>query len=224
MQRFLWAPFKAVGNRLNFFTNKFVYVTLALVFAIGVYASLNEEIIDAGIYTYLPTLFSLIGLLIILKSFTERQDALRAWLLIVAAQLFISLSIVLFHENFGQQHLLIYLSGTVVSAIVGYLCLNKIKNLESEIDLNRFHGHTYEYPGVGFVFLLCCLGLIGFPFTPTFIGVDLIFSHIDKGELFLIIFIALSFLFMELAALRIYSRIFMGQHKKNYHPIAYRSS
>lgn len=224
LHRFLWTPFKTIGMRLNFLTTKFFYIFLALLFAAGVYANVNEQSIGVGLYKYLPTLFSLIGLLLILKSFTERQNAQRAWILIIAAQLFISLSILLFHENFGQNHVLIYLSGTVVSAIVGYICLNRIKTIESEIDLNRFHGHSYEYPVVGFLFLLSCLGLVGFPFTPTFIGVDLVFSHIHKEEILLIIFISLSFLFMELAALRIYARIFMGQHKKNYHPIAYRSS
>jgi hypothetical protein len=29
---------------------------------------------------------------------------------------------------------------------------------------------------------------------------------------------------MELAVIRIYARIFLGQHRKNYHPIAYISS
>jgi formate hydrogenlyase subunit 3/multisubunit Na+/H+ antiporter MnhD subunit len=77
---------------------------------------------------------------------------------------------------------------------------------------------------IGFIFLVSCLGIIGLPFTPTFIGIDLLFSHIHKHEEILIIFTAFSFIFVELAILRIYARVFLGQHKKAYHPIAFKSS
>ena len=39
-----------------------------------------------------------------------------------------------------------------------------------------------------------------------------------------LVLLALCFLFIELAAFRILLRIFMGPHKKLYHPVAYRSS
>jgi formate hydrogenlyase subunit 3/multisubunit Na+/H+ antiporter MnhD subunit len=102
--------------------------------------------------------------------------------------------------------------------------LNKIKAIDNDINLNGFHGYAYEQSKVGFVFLLSCLGLLGFPITPTFIGIDLMFSHIRADQFPLIVFTALSFLFIELSILRIYARIFLGQHKKAYHAIAYRSS
>jgi NADH-quinone oxidoreductase subunit L len=40
----------------------------------------------------------------------------------------------------------------------------------------------------------------------------------------LVVVLAIYFIFMELAALRIYARVFLGQHVKQYHEIAYRSS
>jgi NADH-quinone oxidoreductase subunit L len=165
-----------------------------------------------------------VALLLILKAFTERENAKRAWRFIFVAQLFLALSIALFHEEFGHDYMLIYLGGIVFSSAIGYVCLSKIERIEHNIDLNRFHGHTHEHPVLAFIFLLSCLGLIGFPYTPTFIGIDLLFSHIQKQEYALIIFISLCFIFMEFAILRIYARIFLGQHTKNYHPIAYRSS
>ncbi len=224
MYRFLWSPFKWMGNKLHFLTGRVAYVILAVLLLAGAYCDLFPENIAPGVYEYLPVISSFIGLLLILKAFTERENAIRAWLFIIAAQLFIALSITLFHEHFDSSYILIYLSGIIVSSAAGYLCLSKIKNIEKNIDLNGFHGHTHEYPGLAFVFLLSCLGLIGFPYTPTFIGIDLLFSHIHKQEIALIVFISLSFIFMEFAILRIYARIFLGQHKKNYHPIAYRSS
>ncbi len=140
-----------------------------------------------------------------------------------AGQCFVTLSIV-FDDNVELKEVLIYLSGIIVGAVIGYTCLNKIKQLDNDINLNRFHGYNYEKPKIGFVFLLSCLALIGFPFTPTFLGVDILFTHIHKDQPVLIMLSSLSFIFIEIAILRIYARVFLGQHKKNYHPIAYRSS
>lgn len=127
-------------------------------------------------------------------------------------------------DNVELKEALIYLSGIVIGAVTGYTCLNKIKPLDNNISLNQFHGYANEKPKLAFPFLLSCLALIGFPFTPTFLGIDLLFTHIHKDQPVLIALTSFSFIFIELAILRICACIFLGQHKKNYHPIAYRSS
>ena len=149
---------------------------------------------------------------------------MRAWLLIIFSQFYLILSIAFLNDQYEYVEILIYVSGLFVSAVVGYICLNKLKKMEGDLDLNGFYGHIYEHPKTGFLFLLSCLGFVGLPFTPSFIGIDLMFSHIHKNEYLLILFTSISFLFIEIAALRIYARLFLGQHKKTYHPIAYRSS
>jgi len=224
LYRFLWSPFKWIGTKLNFLTSNVGVILLSVIFILGLYCDLFRVHVPPVLFDYFPILFSFIACLLTLRAFAERSNPVKAWLMIIACQLFLALSISLFHEDFGRNYIFIYLSGSVVFSVVGLICLRKIKSLESSLDLNQFHGHSYEYPGLAFVFLISCLGMIGFPFTPTFIGIDILFSHIHKQEAFLIVFISLSFIFMELALLRMYSRIFMGQHKKAYHPIAYRSS
>jgi len=224
MKRFLWNPFKWIGKNLNFMKQRVSLLVLIAVFLIGLYCEYFQENIPADIFEMLPYVFSFFGLILILKAFAERGDARWAWSFVIAGQLFITLSIALLNEDFGHNHILMYLSGLIVSAIVGFFCLNRLRGIEGDISLNQFHGQVYEHPKIGFLFLLSCLGLVGLPFTPTFIGIDILFSHIHKDEEILIIFTALSFVFIELAILRIYARIFMGQHKKAYHPIAFRSS
>ncbi|MGZ5190898.1 MAG: proton-conducting transporter transmembrane domain-containing protein, partial [Flavisolibacter sp.] len=224
LYRNLWSPFKWLGNQLRHINSIIAIICLTLLLAFGIYVDLNPEIIPASVFNYLPILFSFVGLILLIKSFAERNSAEKAWISIIGAQLFITLSIAIFHDNFGYDQVFIYLSGALICSVGGYLCLKKIKSLENDIDLNQFYGHAYEHPVLSFLFLISCLGMVGFPFTPTFIGIDLLFSHIDKQEIILIIFLALSFVFMEIAVLRIYARLFLGQHKKGYHPIAYRSS
>lgn len=224
LYRYLWSPFKWIGNKLNFLINKWVIIVLILLYVTGL--SINEfrEYISIDIIDLLPFIYSFAGLLLILRSFVERGEAIQAWILVISGQLFITLSVVLLNEDFGYHHIILFLSGSLTAAIIGYICLKKMKALDNNVILNLYHGYIYEHPNFGFVFLLCCLGIIGLPFTPTFIGIDLLFNHIHKHQEILIIFTSVSFLFIEISLFRIYARVFLGQHIKPNHPIAYRSS
>lgn len=224
LQRALWDPFKWIGRRFRFFGGIPALVVILLLFVLGLFSLLSKDTIPASVYNYLPWVFSGCALVLVLSAFTERRSALAAWLYLVAAQVMLTLSIALSNTAFHFDGIIIYLSGALLCGIVGFYCLQRIRGLEQEVNLESFQGHAYEHRGLAFVFLLACLGLVGLPFTPTFIGIDILFSNIRKGEILLIAFTAACFVFMELSVLRIYARIFMGQHKKSYHPIAYRSS
>ena len=224
LTRLLWNPFKWMGNRLEFLTTKLFVGLLVVIFALGVIAYFNQLNIPVHILEYLPHIYSIIGFLLILAAFSDKGDAIHAWLSIISSQLFMTVSIAFLNEDFGHNHILIYLSGSIISAIIGYICLEKLKTTDGNIQLNQFHGYAYEYPRLSFVFLLSCLGLLGLPFTPTFIGIDILFSHIHKHEEIIIILTAISYLIIEISILRIYARLFLGQHKKTSHAIAYRSS
>lgn len=223
LYRFLWTPFKWIGRNTRFLVKSVSLVLLALFFLGGLLSFMNEENIPEHLNHPITLVFSLLGLLLVLTAFAERGSAKRAWLFVIAAQCFITLSIA-FNDAMALREFFIYLSGIVIGAIVGYVCLNKIKQIDNNISLSQFHGYSYEKPGLAFVFLLSCLALIGFPLTPTFLGIDLLFTHIHADQPLLIISTSLSFIFIELSILRIYARIFLGQHKKNFHPIAFRSS
>jgi formate hydrogenlyase subunit 3/multisubunit Na+/H+ antiporter MnhD subunit len=128
-----------------------------------------------------------------------------------------------FNEHFDKTHILLYLSGVIISGIIGYLCIQRLRKLEKWVSLDKFYGHSYEHPKITIIFFIACLGLSGFPITPTFIGIDLIFSHIKENQVLLAFFVALSFILNGLAVIRIYARIFLGPHVKKYHSIAKRS-
>ena len=223
MYRFLWNPFKWIGRNMSFMVKRISVVLLSAFFLLGLFSFAAKDNIPDHLDNPMQVIFSFMGLLLILTAFAERGDARRAWLFVLAGQGFVTLSIA-FNEAVAAQQVIMYLSGVICSAIAGYICLTKMRSIDNDIALNRFHGYAYEKPALAFAFLLCSLGTIGFPFTPTFIGIDLLFTHIHKDQMLLIILTSLSFIFIELSILRIYARIFLGQHKKNNHPIAYRSS
>lgn len=223
LKRYLWMPFKWTGKQLGFVTNRIAVILFGVIFLLGLYVFFFPENIPVVLADSLPIVLSLIGTIFILSAFAERGDARKAWLRVFASQFFVVLSILL-NDRLGVDEIIIYAGGSILSAITGYICLNKVYAIDNDISLDGYHGYTYEKPTLGFIFLLSCLGLLGFPITPTFIGVDLLFSHIHEKQYALIAFTSVSFVFIELSVLRIYARVFMGQHKKAHHAIAYRSS
>jgi NADH-quinone oxidoreductase subunit L len=223
MYQYLWNPMKWAGRKLTFFSVNQVLLFFIPVYLIGIFCLFNESSIDPQIYEALPVFFALVGLVMILKAFTERKLARMSYVLIITSHFWVALAIS-FNEHFDYHETLLYLSGIVVSGIIGYLVLERLKSLEGNIDLDQFHGHSYKHPILSSVFLLCCLGLSGFPITPTFIGEDLIFSHINEHQLGLAFFTSLLFVIDGLAIIRIYARVFLGPHVKSQNEMAYRSS
>ncbi len=223
MFRILWNPFKRIGKRMSFITAKATAIVFLPLFVAGSLLLTSPELIPASIAHYLPATFAFIGLLLVLKSFTERKNVMLSWFLVVFNHFWVALA-VSFNEHFDYSHTALYLSGVAISAVLGYVCLRMLLKREPATDLNSFYGHSYEYPVMAFVFLAACLGLAGFPITTTFLGEDLIYSHIHETQVMLVLFVSLSFILDGLSLIRIYSRLFLGVHSKTYHEVAYRSS
>lgn len=223
MYRFLWNPLKWAGNKLNFLTLSRVLWFFVPVYVLGWFSLYVEESIPENVHHTLPIVFSLLGLVMVLKSFTERKRARMSWVLVIMNHFWVALA-VSFNEHFTYNHTILYLSGIIVAGVIGYISLSRLKALEGSIDLDQFHGHSYKHPRIAFLFLLCCLGVSGFPITPTFIGEDLIFTHIHEDQILLAFFVSLSFIIDGLAIIRIYARIFLGPHAKSIYEMAYRSS
>ena len=73
-------------------------------------------------------------------------------------------------------------------------------------------------------FLLCALGVAGFPITPTFVGEDLIFSHIHEDQVALAVLSSVSMIVGGIAIIRLYARVFLGPHVRSVYEMGYRNS
>lgn len=223
LYRFLWMPFKVVGNKLHFLETTRGKIVAMFPLAILVFAQSSGVSFVSGNHTF-PIISMAIALLLILYSFTSRRSATTAWGYLLIAHFFILSGIVSNMDQVKWEQIIMYASGVILAALIGYGCLNKIYNIDKDISLNQFHGYVYEQKGTALLFLLAAIGLLGFPITASFIGIDVLFTHIHANQIALITLTALCFLFIELAAIRIYCRIFLGLHKKLNHPVAFRSS
>lgn len=223
MFNYLWRPTKKLGTLFQFLSRRTVILYFIPVYIVGCLLWYRQSQIPSSLLTSLPLIFSIIGLVLVLKAFTERKSARLTWILVILNHFWIALA-VSFNEKFNFEENVIYLSGVVFAGAIGYVALTRLARIEGSIRLDAFQGHIYEHPKIGFVFLLACLGLAGFPITTTFLGEDLILSHIHGNQIWLAACVSLSLIVDGLALIRLYARIFLGPHIKSYHEKAHRSS
>jgi NADH-quinone oxidoreductase subunit L len=223
MYRYFWNPLKTLGAALGVIT---VARSIALFFMLltaGILLLFTNYQLPHSVHVVFPFLFAVIGVGLGLKSFTERHNPFAALLLVAMNHCMLAIAVA-FNEHYDYLEALTYLSGILLAAVAGYIVLWRFKKREGHLDMNQFHGHSYKHPKTAFLFLLVCLGLSGFPITPTFIGEDLIFGHIHEKQIGLAFLAALSFVLDGLATMRIYARLFLGPHSQSIHEMGYRSS
>ena len=223
LMRYLWQPFKWVGKQLTFIEKPAALLSTVLILLVGIGLVFNKDSLNATTLNYLSILFLALAVLLVLSTFSSRDDARKAFLRPILSHFF-TITALLFISDISPNQVLIYLTGAVLCGIGGYLVLQKMHNLEGNTQLHQYHGHSYQYPLLGLLFLGCTLGASSFPLTPSFLGTDILLTEISEQQMTLTVLFALHFLFLELCMVRIYCRIFLGQHIKMNHPMAFKSS
>lgn len=224
MKKYVWNPFKWIGKQLSFLGSG----TAMVVFAVIAIGSLLVSIDKPAFLTSQDTIVAIISLVIALAitlfTFSYRGSALNAWLYLLLVHVFIIAGVGINTLHINSSEIVFYASGVVFAFALGYYCLKKTKAVDDDISLNNYHGYVYEQRSTALLFLLSAIGILGFPVTAAFIGIDVLFTYVQSGQVVLITLLALCFIFIELAAIRIFLRIYLGQHKKLNHPVAFRSS
>jgi NADH-quinone oxidoreductase subunit L len=222
--QYVWSPFKWLGKQLQFLQSNALIGLLGLAGPALLVLALAYPTSMPSMGGALPLLLMGIALTLILFAFACRQSAIKAWAYLLIAHCFIMAAIVCNAPDIKTIEVVFYATGVAPAFLLGNYCLRKIKAIDNDIALNRYHGYVYEQAGTGLLFLLAAIGMLGFPVTAAFIGIDVLFTYVGSGQPALIVLLALCLLFIELSAFRILLRIFMGPHKKLTHPVAFRSS
>lgn len=224
MFKYVWSPFKWLGTSLSFLQSRVLIAVIALAGIVLLIVGYSNQNSIPSFNGAVPVSLMGIALGIILFAFSFRQSALKAWIYLLTAHFFIIAAVLVNAEHINAIEIVYYLSGVLLAFFLGYYCLKKIEAIDKDIDLDKYHGYVYEQETTGFLFLLAAMGMLGFPLTAAFIGIDVLFTYVQSNQLVLIIFMALCFIFIELSAFRILLRIFFGPHKKLSHAVAFRSS
>jgi NADH:ubiquinone oxidoreductase subunit 5 (subunit L)/multisubunit Na+/H+ antiporter MnhA subunit len=223
MNRYVWGALKNAGTKASYLGRKTTVMLHALLIAVATFLLFNQKFIPAYILNYLSLMLAFSGLLLVLKSFIERQSAIAAWLLVVLNHVYIALA-VSYNEQFNIQESLFYLSGVFVSGAGGLIIIYYLRARSGYFSLNQFNGFIGKHKIAALLFLLCTLALSGFPISPTFIGEDLVYSHIHQNQPMLATFISLSYIINGITLIRMYARIFLGTSYYNTGPKPYRST
>lgn len=224
MYKYLWHPFKWLGAQFQFLKSSATATVFTVVGVIGLLVSLFKPGFLLSVNTTISAVLLALSLTIILFTFSYRGSALKAWSYMVLAHVFIIAGIGMIAAHINTIEILFYASGIAVAFALGYYCLTKIKTIDNDISLNNYHGYVYEEKTTAFLFSLAAIGMLGFPITAAFIGIDVLFTYVEASHVILISLLALCFIFIELAAIRIFLRVFLGPHKKLNHPVAFRST
>lgn len=224
MYKYLWSPFKKIGSGLQFLQSRIAFILLSTAGLLSLLLFLVNPALFDRVEGSAPLILLFFALALILFAFSHRQSALQAWIYLLTGHFFIISAIGINSGFINSIEILFYLSGVLLSFLLGWFCLQRTKSLDGDISLNYFHGYVYEQKNTALLFLLSAIGLLGFPITAAFIGIDVLFTYVYSNQFVFITLLALCFIFIELAAIRIFLRIYLGPHKKLYHPVAFRSS
>jgi NADH:ubiquinone oxidoreductase subunit 2 (subunit N) len=222
-RKIAWTPFKWIG-RVFRSASPWPFATVGIAtIAVGILPHFADGIYPDSFEKFHSEIFSGIAVVFVLVGFASRGDALRAWKI---SSLGVLILLLAFTHNSGstKTDFIVYAAGILPAMIIGAFCLYSIRSIDGNIDLNRYHGYSHERPVTTLVFLLSGLGLIGFPITSAFIGLDVLLTGIEHHRIVFLVFAAMVIAFAELTALRIYARVFLGQHKKQDHPVAFKAS
>jgi len=220
--KYLWFPFKKIGGRLSKLNTR---VAIAIFIVIGFIAGYLFFFYDYDhlIFNhYLPDVFGLVALAFVLRAFTIRKHPYGAWILLILNHFLIALS-VSFNEHFDWIEIVFYLSGVLEAGSIGLIVLYLLAKKE-KYSLDDYYGHAIEHKYKAIIFLLSALALGGFPITTTFLGEDLLFSHVHLNQPFFMAMLAVNYVISGIAIMRIYARIFLGPNHKWYRPEARRSA
>lgn len=221
--KYFWLPFKKLSTKIAFFNNRYFYIFISVLFLLGVFLDINTFQLHPVLLETFVYIFSLISLILVLLSFNERASSISAWFNVVYGHLFIMMSISI-NSHIQFKYLLLYLLSICFFGLIGYKAIRNLEKETEKITLDQYHGNSQLHPKLSILFLVACLGLIGFPISPLYIGIDLLLTYIESDQYLIMISVALCLIFIEISLLRIYTRLFCGIPLLSNQPISFKSA
>lgn len=217
----LMLPFKSLGVFLFKFRFHVIKIVFTIVLIGGVFIYIYEDMIELS--GWLPPAFAALALALVLSAFANRKSAIQVLLKVMFAH-FCLIAAVNSSGELPIRHSVYYLLFVLFFTFTGLITLYKIKKIQSREDLADYKGYIYHHKNEAFFYLISVLGLVGFPVSPLFIGVDYMLVFIKHHQFLTIVLFGFSLLFLEIALIRSYVRIFCGPVENAIHPQAFRSS
>lgn len=156
------------------------------------------------------------ALFLMVKAYNERGSLMYGWTWILLGNLMVFLSTI-WRVEISATESVLFLGGIIISSSLGYAVQLILRVQVGQIPhLYEYGGLVHSKPTLSFLFLLSGLGMSGFPITTTFLGQDLLLSHIEEGDFIMATLLAFSFVLNGISIIRMYARVFLGHHQKSF--------
>ena len=165
----------------------------------------------------------LVGWIFVFRSFSTRGPATSAWGMLMVNQLFLFLALWL-ESNLNHFEGALFLTGVIFAGVLGFLVLTHLHRSGAGMDLDQFHGHAMRHPVAARLFVLAVLAIAGFPITPTFLGEELMLSHIADEQWILMLMIIVNLVLDGLVGMALYCKIFLGGGRITRPPLNFRAA
>lgn len=221
LTNYIWKPIKSAGRWLSFLDKIPIY-TVWYVFLLTILLVIFTPVI-IPLFSIVSIIITVISIMFFIRAYSTKNTPQTAWNLIMIGQLFVVLEF-LFSTTNTRQYLGIYCLGLFIPFALGLHLLNRLANHDETTYLFDYNGHVYEYPRIAFLFLICSLGIMIFPMTPMFLIQDMLLNSIPPTSWVLVILFGVSYLIGGISVMRLYTKVFLGPHKKRYHEVAAKSA
>lgn len=219
MDKYWWSPLQVMGEKLQVLKSHQMQVLLMGLFGLLVFLHLilpnsandNQKLVILQQVLSFALIISALALS--LMAYVSQDKPIRTWMSLVKSQLFAMLGVNFLLIN-GWSFIDLELISIFVVGATGYYILNKLAQEESKVVLNEYCGHVLHHPKFTHFFLVCCLSLYGFPVSPIFIGMEDIIYSLGFGKYFFMLLLALTLFINAIAAIRLFSYVFLGPSEK----------
>lgn len=216
LNRWIFKPIKNTGRKLPIQSVSQAMAIMGPFWLLVLVALVVKFPISPLAHHVAATFLAALGMLGVFRAFSERQSPYLAWFLVAASHVSMSLA-VSFNEAFSATETMWYLSGVATMGLLGWLLLRKMQRELPNLNMHEYYGYGSAHPRFAAWFLLASLGLMGFPISPTFIGEDLVFSHIHEQQWLFAFFFSVSYILSGISLIRVYARLFMGREMRAHH-------
>lgn len=222
MTKYIWKPLKDIGRGLSFLDTMPPHI-IAFVLTFITAGVIALEALSIPVSPLAAYAAIVMSILVFIRAYSTKRTPITAWNLIMLGHLFVML-FYSFATDSAWQYIFLYSIGIFAAFGAGHFCLSHLESRGESALLADYHGHSYEYPRLAFVFFIVCLGFMSFPITPSFLGQDILLSTIPVGSGLQVALYGVAYLLTGISIMRLYSKVFFGQHKKRYHEIANKSA
>ncbi|RYG50705.1 MAG: hypothetical protein EOO01_10100, partial [Chitinophagaceae bacterium] len=132
MKRFAWDPFKWIGKRFLFLGSKGVIAIVLLLALISLSVSVIKPSFTGDQATLTATTMLVIALALTLFTFSYRGSAIKAWMYLLLAHLFIIAGIGINATHIYIAEVIFYTSGIVIAFTAGLVFLLQTKRMDDK--------------------------------------------------------------------------------------------